>query len=156
MYQLVLFLSVDHQSLLNHLRFQLLQCSHLLLDAETNLSPHGICSDAAPQDQNRQRTANQTRTPGTDVARTASLALQFDTCRCCIFVPACCLRGIGVTVFGHRGYGARGPFATDQHLTIHTSFRAIIQIESDDTVASSMNNDTAENFDRQDCACAVQ
>ena len=34
--------------------------------------------------------------------------------------------------------------------------RAIIQIDSDDTVASSMNSDTTENFDREDCACAVQ
>ena len=34
--------------------------------------------------------------------------------------------------------------------------RAIIQIESDDNVASSMNNDTTDNFDREDCVCAVQ
>ena len=35
-------------------------------------------------------------------------------------------------------------------------FGAIIQIESDDTVASSMHNDTTQKFDREDCACAVQ
>ena len=37
----------------------------------------------------------------------------------------------------------------------YTLFRAIIQSESDDTVASSMNSDTSEKFDREDCACAV-
>ena len=37
-----------------------------------------------------------------------------------------------------------------------TMLRAIIQIESDDIVARSLNNDTIENFDREDCACAVQ
>ena len=37
-----------------------------------------------------------------------------------------------------------------------TMLRAIIQSESDDTVVSSMNNDTTENFDREDCACAVR
>ena len=35
-------------------------------------------------------------------------------------------------------------------------FGAIIQIESDDTVASLMHNDTTQHFDREDCACAVQ
>ena len=30
--------------------------------------------------------------------------------------------------------------------------RAIIQIESNDTVTSSMNSDTTECFDREDCA----
>ena len=78
--QLVL-LAIDHHPLLTHLRFQLLHCSHGLLDAQSNLSPQGICTDAAPQDQNGQWTARQTRTPGTDVARTASLAPQFETCR---------------------------------------------------------------------------
>ena len=60
-----------------------LKTHSLQRDAPASLSSQGICTDAAPQDRHRQRTANQTRTPGTHVARTASLAPQFETCRGC-------------------------------------------------------------------------
>ena len=155
MYKLVLLLSVDHQALWTHLCFQLLQCSHRLLDALANLSSHGICTDAAPQDPNRQRTANQTRTPGTDVARTASLAPHFETCRC-FFLELLAVRvkleqpSLDIVDMAHWGHL---PLINTSQSTI---LRTIIQIESDDTVASSMNNDTTQMFDREDTACVVQ
>ena len=48
---------------------------------------------------------------------------------------------------------ALGPFATDRHLAI---LRAVIQGESDDVVASSMNSETTEKLYRKYSACAAQ
>ena len=135
----------------------MLQCSHRLLDAQANLSSHGA---SAPMQHHKTRTSNGLQTKQEHLELTLHARLHWHRnsrlVAAIVLVTGCSSCGIGVTVFGHRGSGALGPFATDQHLTIHALLRAIIQSESGDTVASSMINDTTEKSDREDCACAVQ
>ena len=133
-YQLVLLLSVDHQSLLTHLRFQLMQRSQrlsqgrpilLILKLTAATSTHEqICRHMASvlMQHHKIRTDNGLQIKQKHLELTLHARLRWHCNSRLVAVVlgnACCSCGIGVTVFGHRGNGALGPFPTHQHLTIH-------------------------------------
>ena len=61
-------------------------------------------------------------------------------------------KGGETTVFRLHGFGALGPFSTDQHLA---TLGATLHAESDDIVASSSNSDATDKFYRKDFASAT-